>query len=64
MRDIDELPEFTPAGRRNLLLHVAGLSTACYIEAPIEKPAFPAFVWGLVIGAAVSIPVAWATWGV
>jgi len=64
MRDIDELPEFTPAGRANILMSVARLSGGAYIEPPIDKPTLPVFVWGLVIGAAVSIPVAWATWGV
>lgn len=41
-------------GTMNVLIHVARLSGADYIEQPIEKPWLGKFVWGLLIGAAVT----------
>lgn len=64
MRNTSELPEFTPAGRANILMSVARLSGGAYIEPPIERSPMPAFVWGLVIGAGVAVAVAAMTWGV
>ena len=59
MRNLDELPTFHPAGSANLLLHVARLSGASYIEqaAPSRGLALNSFVIGLAVGAMAAVAV-------
>lgn len=57
MRNASNLPEFTPAGRANILMHVARLSGGAYIEPPIDASngaKLRAFLWGGAICSAVT----------
>jgi hypothetical protein len=59
MRDIADLPPGSPAGTANVLLHVARLSGAQYIEQaqPPRGMALNSFMIGLTIGALAAVAV-------
>lgn len=56
MQDLSDLPEFTPAGRANILMSIARLSGGAYIEPPQDvskSVALKSFILGMIVAAVI-----------